>query len=179
MKCPHCGYHDSRVLDSRDTNEGIRRRRQCLSCNGRFTTHERYQQNALFVIKKDKRREAFRKEKILNGIRKACEKRPIAEYVIGKIVDEIESELIAQGKAEVPSNTIGDMVMEQLKSLDHIAYIRFASVYRDFADITRLKEEVDSLAGVGVGETSPSQQLPLLPEAVVNAITKTGGRKRR
>jgi transcriptional repressor NrdR len=179
MKCPHCGYHDSKVLDSRDTSESIRRRRQCLSCNGRFTTHERFQQNALFVIKKDKRREPFQKEKILAGVRKACEKRPIAEHVIEKIVDEIESELIAQGKAEVPSTTIGDMVMEQLKSLDHIAYIRFASVYRDFADITRLKQEVDSLAGTSVSETSPSQQLPLLPETVVNAISKTGGRKRR
>jgi transcriptional repressor NrdR len=179
MKCPHCGYHDSKVLDSRDTNEGIRRRRQCLSCNGRFTTHERYQQNALFVIKKDKRREPFQKEKILAGVRKACEKRPIAEHVIEKIVDEIESELVAQGKAEVSSTTIGDMVMEHLKSLDHIAYIRFASVYRDFADITRLKLEVDSLAETSVNETSPSQQLPLLPETVVNAITKTGGRKHR
>ncbi|HEX9896777.1 MAG TPA: transcriptional regulator NrdR [Dehalococcoidales bacterium] len=179
MKCPHCGYSDSRVLDSRDTTEGIRRRRQCLSCNGRFTTHERFQQNALFVIKKDKRREGFQKDKILNGIRKACEKRPIAEHVIEKIADEIESELIAQGKAEVPSTTVGDMVMEQLKSLDHIAYIRFASVYRDFEDITRLKQEVDSLAEAGVSETNPSQQLPLLPETEVSAIIKTGGRKRR
>jgi transcriptional repressor NrdR len=179
MKCPHCGYHDSRVLDSRDTNEGIRRRRQCLSCNGRFTTHERYQQNTLFVIKKDKRREPFQKGKILTGVRKACEKRPIAAHVIEKLVDEIELELIAQGKAEVPSTTIGDMVMERLKNLDHIAYIRFASVYRDFADITRLKEEVDSLAGVSLSETNPSQQLPLLPETDISAFTKTSGRKRR
>jgi transcriptional repressor NrdR len=179
MKCPHCGYSDSRVLDSRDTNDGIRRRRQCLSCNGRFTTYERFQQNVLFVIKKDNRREPFRKDKILAGIRKACEKRPIAGHVIEKIVDEIESELITQGKAEVPSSTIGDMVMEQLKNLDHIAYIRFASVYRDFADITRLKEEVDSLAETRVSEVNPSQQLPLIPDDELSTSTKPVGRRRR
>jgi transcriptional repressor NrdR len=179
MKCPHCGYSDSRVLDSRDTNDGIRRRRQCLSCNGRFTTYERFQQNVLFVIKKDNRREPFRKDKILAGIRKACEKRPIAGHVIEKIVDEIESELITQGKAEVPSSTIGDMVMEQLKNLDHIAYIRFASVYRDFADITRLKEEVDSLAETRVNEINPSQQLPLIPDDELSTSTKPVGRRRR
>ena len=183
MKCPHCGYSDSRVLDSRDTNDGIRRRRQCLSCNGRFTTHEKFQQNALFVIKKDKRREPFQKEKVITGIRKACEKRPIGEHIIEKIVDEIESELLAQGKAEVSSSTIGDMVMQQLKDLDHIAYIRFASVYRDFEDITRLKQEVDSLAEAEVkgnmGDTIPSQQLPLLPESEANEIIKSSGKRRR
>jgi transcriptional repressor NrdR len=179
MKCPHCGYHDSKVLDSRDTNDGIRRRRQCLSCNGRFTTHERFQQTSFFIIKKDKRREPFQKEKILNGIRKACEKRPIPAHVIEKLADEIEAELVGQGKAEIPSSVIGDMVMQQLKSLDHIAYIRFASVYRDFEDITRLKEEVDNLAEAKVVEQNPSQQLTFLLENESNGSNKTTGRKRQ
>jgi len=179
MKCPHCGYHDSKVLDSRDTNDGIRRRRQCLSCNGRFTTHERFQQTPFFIIKKDKRREPFQKEKILSGIRKACEKRPIPAHVIEKLADEIETELVGQGKAEIPSSVIGDMVMQQLKSLDHIAYIRFASVYRDFEDITRLKEEVDNLAEAKVVEQNPSQQLTFLLENESNGSNKTTGRKRQ
>lgn len=179
MKCPHCGYNDSKVIDSRDTSDGIRRRRECLSCKGRFTTHERFQPNSFFVIKKDKRREPFQKEKVLGGIRKACEKRPIPEHVIERLVDEIETGLIAQGKPEVPSSVIGDMVMEQLKRLDHIAYIRFASVYRDFADITRLKEEVDSLAEAGTSEQNPSQQLPLLLESEGNGANRAAGRKRR
>ena len=179
MKCTHCGYYDSKVIDSRDTNDGIRRRRECLSCKGRFTTHEKFQQNTFFVIKKDKRREPFQKEKILNGVRKACEKRPIPLHVIEKIADEIELELTAQGKAEVPSSVIGDMVMQQLKNLDNIAYLRFASVYRDFADITRLKAEVDSLAEAGTTEQNPSQQLPLLLEPEANGLKKTALKRRR
>jgi len=181
VKCPHCGYFDSKVLDSRDTADGIRRRRQCLSCNERFTTHEKAQQTTLFVVKKDKRREPFQKEKVLNGIRKACGKRPISGHDIEKLADEIETELLAQGRAEVPSTAIGDMVMEKLKALDHIAYIRFASVYRDFADITRLKQEVDSLAGVSPAvtrETTPSKQLPLLPGAENGVLARTGGKRR-
>jgi transcriptional repressor NrdR len=172
MKCPHCGYSDSKVLDSRDVDDGVRRRRQCLSCNGRFTTYERIQKSGLFVIKKDKRRELFDKNKLLNGIRKAFEKRPVPAHVIDKIADDIEAELYKQGKQEVPSTVIGDMVMASLKNLDHIAYIRFASVYRDFADITRLKQEVDSLAG-GVNKTVPSSaQLPLLPDNEFEVATE-------
>ena len=117
-----------------------------LRCDSRFTTYERIQKSSLFVIKKDKRRELFDKSKLLNGIRKAFEKRPIAANVIDKVADDIEAELYKQGKQEVPSTVIGDMVMAHLKKLDHIAYIRFASVYREFADITRLKQEVDNLA---------------------------------
>jgi transcriptional repressor NrdR len=144
-----------------------------LSCGVRFTTYERIQQSNLFVIKKDQRREPFRKEKLLNGMRRACEKRPIAGHAIERLADEIETDLYAQGKTEVPATLIGDMVMERLKKLDHIAYIRFASVYRDFTDITRLKQEVDSLAGVGVNapvELSPSAQLPLLPDTETSRI---------
>jgi transcriptional repressor NrdR len=166
------------VLDSRDTSDGIRRRRQCLSCNVRFTTQEHVQQNTLFVVKKDRRREPFQKEKVLNGIRKACEKRPIALHVIERLTDEIETELFAQGKEEVPSSVIGDMVMERLKALDHIAYLRFASVYRDFTDITRLKQEVDSLADATMAVPAPpSAQLPLLPATEVNTVGE--GKKRR
>ena len=145
MNCPYCGYSDSKVIDSRDVNDGIRRRRQCLSCNARFTTYERLQPASLFIIKKDQRREEFNREKLLSGIRKACEKRPLPTGAIEKLVDEIEAELYHLGKAEIPSTLIGDMVMEKLKGLDYIAYIRFASVYREFADIRALKEAVDNL----------------------------------
>ena len=163
MKCPHCGYTDSKVLDSRDVDDGVRRRRQCLSCDSRFTTYERIQKSGLFVIKKDKRRELFDKSKLLNGIRKAFEKRPVAANAINKVADDIENELYKQGKQEVSSTVIGDMVMGHLKKIDQIAYIRFASVYRDFADITKLKQEVDNLAR-GNGRNVPAEQLPLIPE---------------
>ncbi len=167
MNCPYCGYHDSKVIDSRSVNDGIRRRRQCLSCGSRFTTYERLQPAGLFVIKKDERREEFSKNKLLTGIRKACEKRPLPTGTVDRLADDIEAELYHQGKAEIPSAVIGDMVMERLKSLDHIAYIRFASVYREFADITKLKEEVDSLAS-NEGKVSPSSaQLPLIPSEEV------------
>jgi transcriptional repressor NrdR len=163
MKCPHCGYNDSKVLDSRDVDDGVRRRRQCLSCDTRFTTYERFQRTGLFVIKKDKRRELFDKGKLLNGIRKAFEKRPVAANTIDKVADDIEAGLYKQGRQEVQSAIIGDMVMNSLKQIDQIAYIRFASVYRDFADITRLKQEVDNLAR-GVGRSVAAEQLPLIPE---------------
>ena len=159
MNCPFCGYQDSKVIDSRDVNDGVRRRRQCLSCSSRFTTYERLQPIGLFVIKKDQRREEFSKDKVLTGIRKACEKRPLPTGTVDKLADDIEAELYRQGRAEIPSAIIDDMVMEGLKSLDYIAYIRFASVYRDFTDITVLKQEVDSLSG----EHLPTQ-LPLIPK---------------
>ena len=153
MNCPYCGYADSKVIDSRDVNDGIRRRRQCLSCNARFTTYERLQPASLFIIKKDQRREEFNREKLLSGIRKACEKRPLPTGSIERVVDEIEAELYHLGKAEIPSTLIGDMVMEKLKKLDYIAYIRFASVYREFADIRALKEAVDNLVVTQKEET--------------------------
>jgi transcriptional repressor NrdR len=164
MNCPYCGYIDSKVIDSRDVNKGIRRRRKCLSCDSRFTTYERLQQASLFVIKKDERREEFNRIKLLTGIRKACEKRPLPAGTIDKLVDDIETELYHLGKAEIPSTVIGDIVMERLKNLDYIAYIRFASVYRDFTDITALKQEVDTLIGSEVGTPLPTSQLPLLPD---------------
>jgi transcriptional repressor NrdR len=161
VNCPYCGYNDSKVIDSRDANDGVRRRRQCLQCDMRFTTYERLERASLFVIKKDGRREEFKREKVFRGIEIACQKRPLPGGTPAKLTDEIEAELYQRGKAEVSSRVIGDVVMAHLKALDHIAYIRFASVYRDFEDITMLKEEVDSLAGHAVNP--PSDQLPLLP----------------
>ena len=162
MLCPFCGYNDSRVIDSRDVNDGIRRRRQCLRCDLRFTTYERLQRASLFVIKKDGRREEFIREKLFTGIRKACDKRPLAAGAVDKLVDEIEGELYQLGRAEVPSAHIGDLVMAKLKKLDHIAYLRFASVYREFEDITTLKQEVDSLASRA--PIPPADQLPLFKQ---------------
>ena len=161
MNCPYCNYSDSKVIDSRDINKGIRRRRQCLNCNKRFTTYERVQAASLFIIKKDQRREEFNREKLLSGMRKACEKRPLPTGAIEKLADEIEAELYHLGKAEIPSTLIGDMAMEKLKALDYIAYIRFASVYREFADITALKREVDNL--VEAKPAISTSQLPLIP----------------
>ena len=177
MNCPYCGYHDSKVIDSRDVNEGIRRRRQCLNCSSRFTTYERLQPASLFVIKKDERREEFSRDKLLNGIRKDCEKRPLPTGAVDKLADDIEAELYHLGKAEIPSTVIGDMVMERLKSLDYIAYIRFASVYREFTDLTALKQEVDTLFGAGAEVSRPASQLPLLPNE--QPVGLTGGQRRR
>ena len=163
VNCPYCGNDDSRVIDSRDVNDGVRRRRQCLGCKARFTTYERFQPGGLYVIKKDRRREEFDKEKLLAGLHKACEKRPLPVGSVDRLADDIEAEIFRQGKAEFPSSVIGDMVMERLKSLDYIAYIRFASVYRDFTDITALKHEIDSL--VDREKVAPSVgQLPLIAD---------------
>ena len=177
MNCPYCGHYDSKVIDSRDVNEGIRRRRQCLRCESRFTTYERLQPASLFVIKKDGRREDYDRDKILTGIRKACEKRPLESGAVDRLVDDIEAELFQMGRTEIPSRTIGDWVMARLKVLDHIAYIRFASVYRDFSDISTLKEEVDTLASQPLAPSS--DQLPLIPPEVVPAAWKAMRRVRR
>ena len=145
MDCPFCKQADSRVIDSRDVEGGVRRRRLCPGCGRRFTTYERIQTSGLFVVKKDRRREEFNKEKLLAGLRKACEKRPLATGAVERAANDIEARLYRLGRAEVPSSVIGDMVMERLKTLDNIAYIRFASVYRKFTDITELKAAVDNL----------------------------------
>ncbi len=179
MNCPFCDYHDSRVLDSRDVSDGIRRRRQCLSCGSRFTTYERQQPSSLFVIKKDQRREEFIKDKLLTGIRKACEKRPLPTGIVDKLADDVEAELYHQGRAEIPSAVIGDMVMEKLKTLDYIAYIRFASVYREFTDITALKQEVDTLVSDETEVSRPTSQLPLLPTEESGAVSKGRQRSRK
>ena len=152
----------------------MRRRRQCIACRTRFTTYERIQPHDIFVIKKDERREEFSRDKLLSGIAKACEKRPLPTGAIDKFLDAIEAELYKAGKREVSSSYIGDLVMEGLKKLDHIAYIRFASVYREFADITDLKSEVDSLAIRR--ELTPENQLPLPSSDVVNSVAGRKGR---
>ena len=177
MNCPYCGHIDSKVIDSRDVNDDIRRRRQCLECKSRFTTYERLQPASLFVIKKDTRREEYDRDKLLSGVRKACEKRPLEAGAVESIVDDIEADLYRMGRTEVPTGTIGDMVMARLKKLDHIAYIRFASVYREFTDITHLKEEVDTLADNIL--LNSADQLPLIPPEEITTIEKSPRRSRR
>ena len=177
MNCPYCGYHDSKVIDSREINDGVRRRRQCLKCGSRFTTYERLQPAGLFVIKKDERREEFNRDKLLTGIRKACEKRPLPSGTVDKIADDIEADLYRSGKLEIPSAIIGDLVMERLKNLDQIAYIRFASVYREFTDITTLKEVVDALVTGEPGIAHPINQLPLISTEELKELASRGRQK--
>ncbi len=145
MKCPFCGGSESRVKDSRDIGDAIHRRRECEHCKGQFSTYERVEKFQLLVIKRDQRREPFDREKLYSGIRKACEKRPLSTGEIENAVEEIEQELYRLGKQEVVSSVIGELVMEHLRSLDKIAYIRFASVYRSFADVQTMFEELQSL----------------------------------
>ncbi len=144
MPCPYCG-EDSQVIDSRETSNSVRRRRECLDCGSRFTTYERIEAPALYIIKKDQRREEFSREKLISGLRKALEKRPLPAGAIEKLADEIEVELRRSGRKKVPSRTVGELVMERLRRLDRIAYIRFASVYRDFKDVEELERKVKAL----------------------------------
>jgi transcriptional repressor NrdR len=176
ISCPSCGNAESRVIDSRSMEDGIRRRRQCIKCSGRFTTYERIQARNMYVIKKDGRREEFNREKLASGIRKACEKRPLPTGTIDKVVDTIEVELFQLGKSEIPSTIIGDRVIERLRELDHIAFIRFASVYREFTDIATLKDAVDTLIEKR-GILPPSGQLFLLSPDQLTSSVKTKRRK--
>jgi transcriptional repressor NrdR len=148
MKCPFCGHDEDRVIDSRSTEEGtaIRRRRECLKCLGRFTSYERVETHPLVVIKKDGRREPFDRQKVLSGISKACQKRPIGMQEIERIVSEIEKVLSDRMKREVEAWEIGGLVMERLQALDQVAYVRFASVYRRFDDASDFVKEVKGLA---------------------------------
>lgn len=144
MRCLFCGHMESKVIDSRSTEEGntIRRRRECLECGKRFTTYEKIETIPMIVIKKDGLRETFDREKVLNGILRACEKRPVTLADIEKLIDDIESKLYNMLEREVTSERIGEMVMERLKDLDDIAYVRFASVYRQFKDINSFMDEL-------------------------------------
>ncbi len=172
MRCPYCGFADSKVTDSRDGDEGIRRRRECLECGQRFTTIERPASGELLVAKKDGRREGFSREKLLHGLRKACEKRPLAAGTVEAVADAIEAALRGRGAPEVPTEEIGELVMDHLRDLDHIAYIRFASVYRSFADLEELQRELETLAQRGAVAGAGAGQAPLLPEEELKALTR-------
>ncbi len=147
MKCPRCGHGDNKVVDSRVGKDGdvIRRRRECLSCRVRFTTYERIEEELPLVVKRDGRREAFDRQKILTGILKACEKRPVSYASIERVVEALEGEFQASGEKEISSVQIGERVMSELLKLDDVAYVRFASVYRQFKDISQFVEEIKSL----------------------------------
>ena len=147
MKCPACGYNESKVIDSRPAEDyaSIRRRRECLECQKRFTTYETVETIPLFVIKKDQRRESFDRNKILRGIIKACEKRLVSEEQIKKMARDIEIHLQNQLQSEVPSYKIGELVMEKLREIDEVAYVRFAAVYKEFKDINTFMSELKSL----------------------------------
>ena len=147
MRCPFCGHEDSKVIDSRPTDEGvaIRRRRECIQCAQRFTTYEKVESLPIIVIKKDKNRELFSREKLLAGLTRACEKRPVETSTLDRLVDKIESDLQNTLKREVSSKEIGEKVMEGLREIDEVAYVRFASVYRQFKDVTTFINEINKL----------------------------------
>ena len=147
MKCPFCGFEESKVIDSRPTDEGqrIRRRRECLQCNKRFTTYEIIESLPIIVIKKDKSRETFNRDKLMTGLLRACEKRPVSISTLDNMIDEIEVIIQNSLDREVSSERIGELVMEKLKKIDEVAYVRFASVYRQFKDINTFMEELNKL----------------------------------
>jgi len=146
MKCPYCGNASTKVLDSRETSDEVtRRRRECLKCEKRFTTYERIEMLDLFVIKKDGKREMFDREKIRRGIVRACEKRDIPFEKIEKVIDDIETEIRRKDSTEIKSKDVGNIVMKYLRKLDNVAYIRFASVYREFTDVESFEEELHKL----------------------------------
>jgi len=148
MKCPFCGYGDSKVLDTRPTDEGntIRRRRECLNCQKRFTTYEKIEQSPIMVIKKDGNRQAFDREKIIRGMIKSCEKRPVSAADIEDAVNNIEKKIENSMKKEISSLEVGEMVMEELKDLDEVSYVRFASVYREFKDLQSFVDELENFS---------------------------------
>ncbi len=145
MPCPFCGADDSRVIDTRQVGDAIRRRRECQRCHQRFTTYERVAKINLLVVKRDGRREEFDRQKLFEGLRKACAKRPIPTEALNQLCDQVETQLFSLGQSEVPSRAIGEMVVEKLRDLDKVAYVRFASVYRSFTDLEDMKREVDGL----------------------------------
>ena len=154
MKCPFCSHDDTRVVDSRLGKEGnnIRRRRECVGCERRFTTYERVEETLPLVIKKDGRREVFDRQKIIAGMQRACEKRPISIATIEKVVDQLEVSLQESGEKEIPASRIGESVMEALQSIDEVAYVRFASVYRQFRDINEFMAELTEILAKGSGK---------------------------
>ena len=154
MKCPFCNHSQDKVVDSRESKEGdaIRRRRECLSCERRFTTYERIDEIPYMVVKKDGRRERFDRQKVLSGLLRACEKRPVPSSNLEAIVDAAETFLVDAPERERTTSEIGELIMKHLKGLDTVAYIRFASVYRDFKDVREFKEELEGLLGSRKGK---------------------------
>ena len=158
MKCPACQHSETKVIDSRVSKDGaaVRRRRECLACGFRFTTYERVEMQLPLVIKKDGRREPFSREKVIAGIRKACQKRPISIEQIEAFVNELERELVESGEKEIPSSLIGERVMEKLHEWDDVAYVRFASVYRQFQDVNEFIEQIQQLLEKKKAPKAPS-----------------------
>jgi transcriptional repressor NrdR len=163
MKCPYCSFSDSKVTDSRTVENGIRRRRECQRCRLRFTTYERVQTTALLVAKRDGRREEYNRDKLAGSVRIACAKRPIPIHDIDKVLEDIEAELQRLGRAEIPASSLGEMVIERLRRLDRVAYVRFASVYRDFQDIESFERVVQDLKEEPTIEKPKSDQLAACP----------------
>jgi transcriptional repressor NrdR len=161
MKCPYCGESDTRVIDTREVGEGIRRRRECQGCHQRFTTYERVAKISLMVAKRDGRREPFDSEKLLNGILKACAKRPVPLETLEQMARDVERALYELGQAEVESEQIGQMVMSRLRESDDVAYVRYASVYRRFQDVDTLAEEIEEFKEWKRREAEQKAQLPL------------------
>ena len=176
MSCPYCNYNSSKVIDSRESGDGIRRRRECLRCSLRFTTYEQVQSRVLLVVKRDGRSEDFNRDKLWTSINRACAKRPIPTGSIDKAVQEIESILTESGKPEIQSIKLGNLVMATLKRMDRVAYIRFASVYRDFQDIEAFKQEIESLLSPIDASKESNGQLSFLDD---EPDTKDSRRYRR
>lgn len=180
MNCPFCDHDESRVIDSRESPDGIRRRRECARCELRFTTYERVHSMPLLVAKRDGRSEPFSRDKLERSLRLACAKRPLEVGAISKMVSDIENELHRLAKAEVESRIVGEMAMERLRALDRVAYIRFASVYRDFQDAESFAKEVESLQNGHEEDEADKNQLLLIPDDVPRlADRKRRGRARR
>lgn len=178
MHCPYCNSLDSKVTDSRSAEEGIRRRRECVKCGLRFTTYERVQSTALLVGKRDGRPQEFDRDKLLISISIACAKRPIPSHEIEKLVQDIEQTLQSLGRAEIPSAIIGEMVMDRLRTMDRVAYVRWASVYRGFQDLESFEEVVNDLRqGSKIDYTSA--QLSLLEDDISEKITARHRRRNK
>jgi transcriptional repressor NrdR len=172
MRCPFCGHQEDRVVDSRGTKEGaaIRRRRECLKCKRRYTTYEQIEQTVPLIKKKDGRWEAFDRNKLMSGLRKACEKRPVSQSALDQIAEEIERECFNRNGREITAGEIGEMVMARLRDLDEVAYVRFASVYRQFKDVTQFMEEIQRMLerqdGRGPRAPAPAGAAPAEEPAV-------------
>jgi transcriptional repressor NrdR len=159
MKCPFCGFENDKVVDSRESKEGesIRRRRECLKCEKRFTTYERIDEIPYMVVKKDGRREKFERQKILAGVLRACEKRPISMGKMEQIVNDVEQFVVDSPERERSTSDVGELIMERLKQIDKVAYIRFASVYRDFKDVDEFRSELEHLLSVKEEKQKPAK----------------------